>query len=678
MKQGFFIVFIFMSMNSALSNSQSNCPNVYGRFENSAYAVSGCNCGTEVCSFANNGGMFCHQRLNKCSTTPLVGVVQENSGLLPEHCIKTANAITSQVECEMMAKVLADSAVDNYNRETTVQPGNLRNLTNLPRCYFTLNGGSNGQTNYILHYNQYNFQSETEIGICTSNENCICYDEVITSDVSSVRKDCQDGDNFEACKCGNSYCVAYWNTDDLYCNQNQCGKSNDAYCNDNYVMEPIWSAEANSCVAAAMDDDTCDVISSAKPKWSTVLNICVAEGTDDNTCAAISSTKPVWSAVSNSCVACLQDINCGQNKVCSNANTCVECLHDSDCIGACATGDGTANANTCVAAGGDDNTCAVISSTKPKWSTVSNSCVECSDDSDCSGVCATGAGTANANTCVDAASDDTTCAAINSVKPKWVSTLGCVGHGVLDQWCKNYEQYKVVFSQRDGSNLSPPQSGTYARCVLPGTDNDSCYNLGIDLDVWNVDKCVECTNEVQYCTLSNKVCSDANTCVAKGTDDNTCAAISSTKPVWSAVSNSCVAGGDSYCAEQDATKPKWSTVSNSCVAAGTDDNTCAAISSTKPRMSTYLNPMGGPTGECVAEGTDDNTCAAISSTKPVWSAVSNSCIACLQHSDCGQNNVCTFNNECVLGCSQSSSTEKKLCLKTIYNTLYNTIGCDNN
>ena len=51
------------------------------------------------------------------------------------------------------------------------------------------------------------------------------------------------------------------------------------------------------------------------------------------------------------------------------------------------------------------------------------------------------------------------------------------------------------------------------------------------------------------CTTTD-VCSTANTCVAKGADDTTCAAIDAAKPKWSAVSKECVATatGDATCA----------------------------------------------------------------------------------------------------------------------------------
>merc|ERR1712166_761581 len=58
-----------------------------------------------------------------------------------------------------------------------------------------------------------------------------------------------------------------------------------------------------------------------------------------------------------------------------------------------------------------------------------------------------------------------------------------------------------------------------------------------------------------------EVCSTAtpNTCVAKGADDTTCAAIDAAKPKWSTVSKKCVAAatGDATCVAIDAAKSKW-------------------------------------------------------------------------------------------------------------------------
>ena len=63
--------------------------------------------------------------------------------------------------------------------------------------------------------------------------------------------------------------------------------------------------------------------------------------------------------------------------------------------------------------------------------------------------------------------------------------------------------------------------------------------------------CVACLGSDATGCAGTDVCSEetANTCVAKGADDTTCAAI-------------------------DADKPKWSTVSKECVATATGDATC--------------------------------------------------------------------------------------------------------
>merc|ERR1740117_78129 len=79
--------------------------------------------------------------------------------------------------------------------------------------------------------------------------------------------------------------------------------------------------------------------------------------------------------------------------------------------------------------------------------------------------------------------------------------------------------------------------------------------------------CVACIG-ASGCTGTD-LCSVKYTCVAKGVDDATCAAI-------------------------DAAKPKWSTVSNKCLAAATDDATCVAIDAAKSK---WLGCVDGSTSD---------------------------------------------------------------------------------
>ena len=85
--------------------------------------------------------------------------------------------------------------------------------------------------------------------------------------------------------------------------------------------------------------------------------------------------------------------------------------------------------------------------------------------------------------------------------------------------------------------------------------------------------CVACLGSDATGCAGTDVCSEetANTCVAKGADDTTCAAIDADKPKWSTVSKECVATatGDATCAAIDAAKSKWR--ASSCIDGSTFD-----------------------------------------------------------------------------------------------------------
>merc|ERR1712166_94315 len=110
-------------------------------------------------------------------------------------------------------------------------------------------------------------------------------------------------------------------------------------------MGPKFVGSACVACASTADSTTTDVCSTATP------NTCVAVGSSDATCAAIDAAKPKFLASNGgSCVVCLITADCTTTDVCS-----------------------TATANTCVAVGSSDATCAAIDAATPKWST-SNTC----------------------------------------------------------------------------------------------------------------------------------------------------------------------------------------------------------------------------------------------------------------------------------------------------------------
>jgi len=240
----------------------------------------------------------------------------------------------------------------------------------------------------------------------------------------------------------------------------------------------------------------------------------------------------------------------------------------------------------------------IFSSYKPRFSTVSN-------------------------TCVVPGIDDATCAAIDAAKPKWSgnaclevsSRIGCyeASAGLAEStYIFLYGQLRKIGTHPDSHN---PSGIAYRG--NPGYDHPICQ-VGPDLRVYHGDcsaECVECL-QTSDCS-STKLCSPTKTCVAGS--DETCAAINGALPKWGAA-NTCVAVGssDETCAAINAGLPKWG-AANACVAVGSSDETCAAIDAGLPKW--------GAANACVAVGSSDETCAAIDAGLPKWQASNTTCVA---------------------------------------------------
>ena len=107
--------------------------------------------------------------------------------------------------------------------------------------------------------------------------------------------------------------------------------------------------------------------------------------------------------------------------------------------------------------------------------------------------------------------------------------------------------------------------------MAPGTDDSTCRAIDTATPKWSGSACVACLADADCdgtnggSSAASDVCSTAtpNTCVAVGSDDATCAAI-------------------------DTAKPKWS--NGACVAAPTATTTPAPAATTTPAPKTSIDP----------------------------------------------------------------------------------------
>ena len=144
---------------------------------------------------------------------------------------------------------------------------------------------------------------------------------------------------------------------------------------------------------------------------------------------------------------------------------------------------------------------------------------------------------------------------------KIVSNCDCFGGGSDDGLVNTYCIGNIVYPKCTVNDVNA------AACACPSSDNSIASPTGYvypsvckpGADPATVGTFVMCVGD-KGCTGTD-VCSTktANTCVAKGSDDTTCAAISDAKPKWSTVSSACVPRGsdDASCAAIDASKPYW-------------------------------------------------------------------------------------------------------------------------
>ena len=459
------------------------------------------------------------------------------------------------------------------------------------------------------------------------------------------------------------------------------------------------------CVTAASDDLTCYKISAAKPRWDGTN--CVAEGTDDSTCAALSSMLPkfstvprrAWSAgilLTSSCKAAgTSDAKCAAVSAAKPRwDGTSACVADGTDDSTCAAINGgslpkfSSVTSTCVVAGKDDATCAAISAAKPRWG--GGACMaDGTDDASCQGaplgiplarfsaafgkcaacnsqavesngcpsakpVCSDNKNLYTTSTCVAAATDDDSCWAIDMTKPRWDGTSACVADGTDDTSCAAINSGSLPVIGRVKERKGNP-SGQYSAqyyCSKAPTNTAECrasYNPdcagqvnGIYADcsgapvapIWDAttSACVVVTSDNDCANVNEgslpKFSVNTHTCVAAGSNDDTCKAISYASPFFVLSScTTCTAKTDANTPELRL-GPQLQTFPDSCVPAGTSDASCEEIfSSYKPRFSTVSNT-------CVVPGIDDATCAAIDAAKPKWSG--NACLEVSSKKGCDE------------------------------------------
>ena len=394
------------------------------------------------------------------------------------------------------------------------------------------------------------------------------------------------------------------------------------------------------CDSAPNDDLSCWKISASASRWDGT-SACVAEGTDDTTCNAINGgSLPKFSSVSNKCVGAPGD--------------------DATCAAISASAsrwDGTSTA--CVAEGTDDTTCnAIDSGSFPYFSSKFGKCVACKlNVGGCNGgdVCSENRNIFATSTCVNSGADDNSCFTIDEMLPRWDGTA-CVAEGTSDAECLALSSSlpKISeFPRRYGNPSLNPSLLNFCRAAP--TDDDTCqegYNpsclqnspncertgtSSAVAPIWDAttSTCVVVTNDDDCEAVTNndllslpKFSSITHTCVAAGSDDASCRAISRATPYWDVSSAACI----SPSAKTTSATPSFRVATsqaypNQNVPAGTNDASCEEISNHKPRFSIVSN-------DCVVVGHDDATCADIDAAKPKWSG--NACRQVINKLDCTQ------------------------------------------
>ena len=242
-------------------------------------------------------------------------------------------------------------------------------------------------------------------------------------------------------------------------------------------------------------------------------------------------------------------------------------------------------------------------------------------------------------------------------KPRWDGASACVADGTDDASCAAINGgSKPVFGRiKERRGYSGPASAMAAQyyCNAAPTNTETCRDLygrqcfgqsfSFPIDdcsgasvapIWDAttSKCVVVTKDSDCANVNEgslpKFAARTHNCVAAGSNDATCKAISSTTPYF--VDSSCT----TCTAKTDANTPElrlgaqFQAFPESCVPAGTSDASCEEIfSGFKPRFSTVSNT-------CVAPGIDDATCAAIDAAKPKWSG--NACLVVNSRKGCDQ------------------------------------------